>query len=195
MAADPAGQAAHELAAALLYRLAGLTTDLVNTEHVLVSRLHEDKLRGTDGTAWFPATLTGLIQAAELTDGVRLADLIGALEPDRQAAATALAEIVRSVTRPAPEDAVIAENVRRWTPDIGAIAAACQPGPQAGAQALPDLDELAERYGWRKLVPVLQRIIAGERGEHLTDGLDPVDAAIARETLARVATAESAAER
>jgi hypothetical protein len=195
MAADPAGQAAHELAAALLYRLAGLTTDLVNTEHVLVSRLHEDNLRGTDGTAWFPATLAGLIQAAELTDGVRLADLIGALEPDRQAAATALAEIVRSVTRPAPEDAVIAENVRRWTPDIGAIAAACQPGPQAGAQALPDLDELAERYGWRKLVPVLRRIIAGERGEHLTAGLDPVDAAIARETLARVATAESAAKR
>jgi hypothetical protein len=190
-AADPAGQAAHQLAAVLLYRLADLTTDLVNAEHVLVTRLHESRLRGIDGTVQFPATLSELTQTAELTDGVRLMGLIDTLEPDPQAAAATFAEILRCVTHPAPEDAVIAENVRRWEPHISGIIAACQPGHQPAAQPLPDLDELADRLGWLKLVPVLRRILAGERGETLMAALDPVDAAIARETLSRIAAAEN----
>jgi hypothetical protein len=36
------------------------------------------------------------------------------------------------------------------------------------------------------LAAVLHRILAGERGEPLLDGLDPIDTAIARETLARL---------
>ena len=43
-----------------------------------------------------PATLAAVIQVAELTDGVRLADLIADLQPDPQAAEQALAEILRA---------------------------------------------------------------------------------------------------
>jgi hypothetical protein len=37
-----------------------------------------------------------VVEAAELTDGVRLADLIAVLQPDPQAAEQALAEILRA---------------------------------------------------------------------------------------------------
>ena len=36
------------------------------------------------------------------------------------------------------------------------------------------------------VVAVLRRILSGERGDPLLDGLDPIDAAIARETLTRL---------
>ena len=192
--ADPAGQAAHQLTAALLYRLAGLTPDLSHAEHALITWLHEGKLRGPSGTAQLPATLTELIETAELTDGVRLANLIGTLEPDPAAAAAAYAQTLRCVTRPAPADAVIAGNVRSWEANIAAIAAACQHGRQSAARPLPDLDELAGRLGWSKLVPVLRRILGGERGDPLLDDLDAIDAAIVREVLARIGDETKAGE-
>jgi hypothetical protein len=40
---------------------------------------------------------------------------------------------------------------------------------------------------WAALVAVLRRILAGERDESLLDGLDPIDTAIAGETLTRLA--------
>jgi hypothetical protein len=52
-------------------------------------------LRNDDGTVPLPATLTEVIEVAEHTDGVRLGDLITALEPDPQAAEDALTQILQ----------------------------------------------------------------------------------------------------
>jgi hypothetical protein len=50
------------------------------------------------------------------------------------------------------------------------------------------LAEVAPAQGWTALAAVLRRILAGERGgEFLLGGLDPIDTAIAHETLARLA--------
>jgi hypothetical protein len=43
--------------------------------------------------------------------------------------------------------------------------------------------------GWATLIAVLRRIIAGERGETLLDGLTETDAAIVGRVLERVAEA------
>ena len=40
---------------------------------------------------------------------------------------------------------------------------------------------------WAALATVLRRILDGERGESLLNGLDPIDTATVRETLARLA--------
>jgi hypothetical protein len=74
-------------------------------------------------------------RAAERTDGVRLGELLTALEPDAEAAGDALAGILH-------------------------------------------------------MAAVLRRILGGERGEGLLDGLDPVDTAIARQVLRRLADGE-----
>ena len=43
---------------------------------------------------------------------------------------------------------------------------------------------------WAALIAVLRRILGGERGEGLLDGLDPVDTAIAGQILTRLADGE-----
>jgi hypothetical protein len=94
---DWAGQRAHRLAAALLWRLTGMTHDLAGAQRELTTEIRADP--GAD----LPAALADVIQAAERTDGVRLGDLIAALQPDRQAAAEqALAEILRAAASPRP---------------------------------------------------------------------------------------------
>ena len=87
---DRAGQRAHRLAAALIYQLTGMTHDLADAQRALTAEAR------TDDGADLPATLGDVIQAAERTDGVRLGELIAALEPDRLAAEQALAEILRA---------------------------------------------------------------------------------------------------
>jgi hypothetical protein len=87
---DRAGQRAHRLAAALIYRLTGMTHDLARTQRALAADLHAGP--GAD----LPATVAEVVAVAELTDGVRLADLIAVLQPDPQAAEQALAEILRA---------------------------------------------------------------------------------------------------
>ena len=91
---DRAGQRAHRLAAALIWRLVGMAHNLAAAQGELA-----DELR-TDAGADLPATLAEVIEVAERTDGVRLGDLIAALQPDRQAAAAALAEILRAAASP-----------------------------------------------------------------------------------------------
>lgn len=48
------------------------------------------------GPAGLPSTVTEVVAVAEQTDGVRLGDLLAALEPDPAAVETALAEILRA---------------------------------------------------------------------------------------------------
>jgi len=67
---------------------------LARTQRALTAELRDD-----DG-ADLPATLGDVIQAAERTDGVRLGELLTALQPDRQAAEQALAEILRAAAGP-----------------------------------------------------------------------------------------------
>ena len=45
---------------------------------------------------WRPGTLAEVVAVAEWTDGVRLGELLAALQPDSQAAEQALAEILRA---------------------------------------------------------------------------------------------------
>ena len=70
------------------------------------------------------------------------------------------------------------------------IAAACRGDQNAAAGLAPFLDEQAKQPDWAALVAVLRRILEGERGDALLDGLDPIDTAIARETLTRLAVGE-----
>jgi hypothetical protein len=89
-AGDRAGRRAHRLAAALLWRLTGMTYDLVGAVRVLAGELGEDA-----GAAGLPGTVAAVIEVAERTEGVRLGALLDALEPDRRVVVDALAEILR----------------------------------------------------------------------------------------------------
>jgi hypothetical protein len=91
---DRAGQRAHRLAAALIFQLTGMTHDLADTQGELTAEVRADA--GPD----LPAALGDVIEVAERTDGVRLGELITALQPDTQAAEQALAEILRAAASP-----------------------------------------------------------------------------------------------
>jgi hypothetical protein len=88
------------------------------------------------------------------------------------------------------DDARIARHLQEWEPDIAAMVAASQDDQDAAARLLPVLDDLARDPDWAALAGVLRRILGGERGDSLLDGLDTVDTAIAREALARLSTPE-----
>jgi tetratricopeptide (TPR) repeat protein len=181
---DRAGQRAHRLATALICQLSGMAHDLAGTVHLLA-----EELRGDDPAAPSSATVAQVVATAELTEGVRLGALLAALQPDPQAVEDALAEILRAAAESPlqagePDTAAL---LRDWEPMIAAIAAACQAGPQPPAELSEFLDEGAKLPDWSALVAVFRRILAGERDQSaLLTGLDPVDTAIARETLARL---------
>ena len=94
---DRAGQRAHRLAAALICQLTGMTHDLADTQRALA-----DEVRA-DADADLPATLGDVIEAAERTDGVRLGELLAALQPDPQGVEQALAEILGASADPPAE--------------------------------------------------------------------------------------------
>jgi tetratricopeptide (TPR) repeat protein len=183
---DPAGQRAHRLAAALIYRLAGMTHDLARTLRALAAELRQRDAAGADG---LPGTLAEVVRVAELTDGVRLGAVIAALQPDRAAAEAALVQILREAADLPPDDG-IARNLAAWEPIIAAVVAACRGDQDAAVKLGPFLDEQAKEPDWAALVAVLRRVLDGERGDTLLDGLDAVDTAIARETLSRLAAGE-----
>jgi len=191
---DRAGQRAHRLAAALIRRLAGMSHDLADTIRALAGELRED----SDG--FLPSTVAQVIATAELTEGVRLGALLAALQPDMQAVVVALAEILRAAAELPPESSEpsIVAHLRAWDPVIAAVVAVCATGRDVSAEESEvrnnlrrALDELEKRADWTALVGVLRRILAGERGESLLDGLDAVDTAIVRETLSRLTQPEA----
>jgi hypothetical protein len=178
------GQRAHRLAAALICQLSGMAHELARTVRALAA-----ELRGDDPAARLPATVAQVVAAAELTEGVRLGALLAALQPDPRAVEDALAEILRAAAEPPPQDGEpdIAAHLRAWEPEIAAIAAACQADQEPPADLAEFLDEQANQPDRAALAAVLQRILAGERDEAaLFAGLDPIDTAIARETLGRL---------
>jgi hypothetical protein len=90
-AGDRAGRRAHRLAAALIRQLTGMTHYLADTMRVLAAELREDP-----ADAAIPATAVAVIEVAERTEGVRLGDLLDALEPDRRTVEQSLAEILHA---------------------------------------------------------------------------------------------------
>jgi CHAT domain len=97
-AGDRAGRRAHRLAAALIWKLTGMTHELAEAVSVLAADLRDDPA----DTA-LPATVAAVIEVAERTEGVHLRDLLDALEPDRRIVEQALAEILHdAATTAAP---------------------------------------------------------------------------------------------
>jgi tetratricopeptide (TPR) repeat protein len=180
---DRAGQRAHRLAAALIRRLGGMAHDLDRTVRALAAELRAD-----DGGQALPTTVAQVAETAGRTEGVRLGELLAALQPDPRVVEAALAEILAAAAALPPGDSApdITRHLQEWEPVITLIAAVGQPGHEAPAELDQFLGEQAEQPDWAALAAVLRRILAGERGESLLDGLDPVDTAIARETLARL---------
>jgi tetratricopeptide (TPR) repeat protein len=75
------------------------------------------------------------------------------------------------------------QAVRKWEPEIQSVVAICNGDTQAAQQLEPFLQKMEQTDDWRNLVPVIRRILAGERGIELTEGLDRTDAAIVRRIL------------
>lgn len=178
---DAAAQRAHRLAAALIYQLTGMTDRLSRTSAALASELRQA------GQERLPKTVPEVIAVAEQTEGVKLGELIAALAPDPGEAAAALAQILdTAASMPADQEADIQEHLRRWEPVIADMVAAAGGVRDAAAKLGPFLDEAAGSQDWAALAAVLRRILGGERGEQLLEGLDPVDTAIAGQVLARL---------
>ena len=146
------------------------------------------ELRAGDAGEALPSTVAQVVEAAGRTEGVRLGELLAALQPDPRVIESTLAEILRAAAALPPGGSApgITRHLREWEPVIAVIAAARQPGQEAPAELRQFLDEQAKEPDWAALAAVLGRILAGERGGSLLEGLDPVDTAIARETLARL---------
>ena len=178
---DPAAQRAHRLAAALVYQLTGMAHDLSSACSALSGELRQV------GQQQLPGTVPEVIAVAERTEGVRLGDLITALALDPQDAAAALAQILdTAASMPGDQDAVIQRHLQAWEPVVAATVVAAGGDRDAAATLAPALDQLAGSQDWVALVAVLRRILGGEWGEQLLDGLDPVDTAIAGQVLARL---------
>ena len=180
---DRAAPRAHRLAAALLFQLTGMTHELAVTNRALALELRQHADRDD-----LPGTLDEVVGVAEQTEGVHLDQLITALQPDRQAAADALAEILHAAASTSPgQDPAIQHQLRQWEPVIAAAVAAAGGDSDAAAQLAPVLDQLAQSADWAALAAVLRRIIDGGRDDSLLQGLDSVDTAIASQVLARLA--------
>jgi tetratricopeptide (TPR) repeat protein len=89
---DPAEQRAHRLAAALIYMLAGMKHNLVESIRDMAA-----ELRAGDKPANMPSTLAKVTELVELTDGVRFGHLIATLVPAPEQAEAALTQILTAV--------------------------------------------------------------------------------------------------
>ncbi len=199
---DPAAQRAHRLAAALLYRLAGMTHDLDRTQAMLATELqHGGGTGGETGPGIGSGTglidLAGVIEVTERTEGVRLGELIATLQPDPRAAGAVLRQLLADaasldVTRLAP---TADDYTRRWEEVIALTVAAARGDAGAADRLAPKLDSYSGSKDWGIVAGVLRRIAAtgaseaggtGGDGTSLVDDLDPIDTAIVVETLVRL---------
>ena len=73
--------------------------------------------------------------------------------------------------------------MQQWDPVIRAVVAACHGNARAVQELEPFLNDVEKEDDWRNLVLVIRRIMQGERGVELMEGLDAVDAAIVRRIL------------
>ncbi|SFN88966.1 AAA ATPase domain-containing protein [Geodermatophilus obscurus] len=169
----------HLLAATLLRRLTG------------ANRLQENlrslarQLTDLATTAALPRTVGQIRDSVEQVEGVRLGDLLDALQPDPGRQQAALDEIIHTARTPPPDQAVdIQPHLDRWEPALAAILAATG-GDQAARQHVDQrLDGLADNPDWAALAGALRRVMAGERApDTLLPGLNPIDTAIVTRLL------------
>lgn len=152
-----------------------------------IRRLLADDLRSLSSRENLPATLEEVITVAEQTEGVQLRFLITTLQPDTQAAADAFAEILATAANKASDlDTGASQHLASWQRVIAAAVAAVSGDTKAAAELGSLLDQLAQNQDWADLASVLRRILAGERGADLLDGLDEIEAEVAGQFLARL---------
>lgn len=181
---DPAEQLAHRLAAALLCQLAGETHYRDRTLRVLAYELRGDATAPaiSQVSGALPTTLAEVTALVDTGDGVRFGALVSSLAPGSVAADVVLRDLYATALDQA---AYLDANPGLRELTIAVVAAAT-------AGAVPDelaaqLDELAGRTDWAKLVTALRGVLAGERDpEQLTAGLAEFDAAILTAILFRL---------
>jgi tetratricopeptide (TPR) repeat protein len=179
---DPKLVVAHRLAAALLRYQTG-EGRLANTLRTLA----EDLARF--GEQAVPGSFDELAGRVGQVEGVRLAELLARLRLPGPAADgdQALAEVLR-LTREQPAQPPDAGPglLEQWAPVLAAVVAAAGGNEQARAALEPLLTKLDATANWAALAAVLRRVLAGERGEQLLDGLDEVDTQLVAEVLGRL---------
>ena len=88
--------------------------------------------------------------------------------------------------RPAPSSETGAGLLEEWESVLAAVVAAARGDSEARAGLEPLLAELDKASDWATLAGVLRRVLAGERGQQLLDGLDEVDSQLVAEVLKRL---------
>jgi hypothetical protein len=119
-----AEQEAHWLAAAILYRLAGMSRALDDLMLSVPQGLHDD----TELPDRSPRRLADVIEAAEQTSGVHLGELINAMEPDAETVARTLTALLDSAARSGPAAARARTVGRRLFANMGGYELAADPG-------------------------------------------------------------------
>jgi tetratricopeptide (TPR) repeat protein len=184
---DPAEQRAHRLAATLIFQLVGMTHEFTAG----IERLAGEILSSSQGGDSLPATVTEVIEVTERTEGVRLGQLVTALQPDTNAVANALAQIldnaVSHISYISNSDPVIAKHLSQFDSDINLAIDAALGERKARARLARFLTRLAGSEEGHALAVVLAKIAMGERSASLLDRLSGVDAGIAAEVLTRLA--------
>lgn len=74
-------------------------------------------------------------------------------------------------------------KIKEWQPVIAAVVAACQGNEEARNQLEPFLQEMGQTEDWKNLIPILRRIMDGERDQDIVTGLDRTDALIVTRIL------------
>jgi tetratricopeptide (TPR) repeat protein len=177
---DPKLVVAHRLAAALL-RYQTSEGRLDATLRTLADELAEF------GEQAVPGSFGDLAGQVEQVEGVRLSELLAGLPGPAADGEAALAEVLR-LAREQPTEPPDAGpgRLEQWEPAIAAVVAAAHGGTEARAGLEPLLAELDKTSDWAALAAVLRRVLVGERGEQLLQGLDEVDTAIIAEVLRRL---------
>jgi hypothetical protein len=171
---------AHRLAATLLRYQTG-EGRLASTLRTLARELAEF------GEQEVPESFDELDGRVGQVEGVRFAELLARLSDPATDGDQALAEVLRLTHElPAEPPAAGQGLLEEWEPVLAAVVAAASGYPEARAGLEPLLAELDTTSDWAALAKVLRRMLAGERGEQLLDGLDEVDTQIVAEILRRL---------
>ena len=81
------------------------------------------------------------------------------------------------------EGDAITQAMQQWDPVIRAVVAACNGNARAVQELEPFLNDVEKEDDWRNLVLAIRRIMQGERGVELMEGLDRSRCAIVRRIL------------
>ena len=130
-----------------------------------------------------------------IIDGERGEDLLTGLDPtDTLITRRALAALAGTVQLTATLDDLddlltpqVPSIPEEWQQVIDTVVDAAGGDTQATTEIAGLLDELTGTDDWAALAAVLRRILEGERGDQLLDGLDPTDTAITTQILTHLA--------